>query len=323
MAKSKNLYVYSISRLRARETKLLDSKTIDSLVDAADMSEICRILTDKGWEISEDNPSKAIQVQTDLLWAFARELIDDMSEIAALRAEKDFHNLKAALKSAYMNIEPDRYFLKYGLVDTELIKKAVSEKDFSLLPEFMKEIAQEAFEALFKRGDSQWSDSVIDKGSLEASLKFSENSSSQLLKDYCVTRINISDLKIAIRGAKAGKDKEFFEKFLVTTKDFGKDSLAEAAVSGEEAVYEYLERTEYKDAVEMLKEDFASFERWCDDKIVAQIRREKHNPFTLSPIVAYIIAREIEIKNVGIIIVAKRNDFEKADVQKRMRQMYV
>ena len=73
----------------------------------------------------------------------------------------------------------------------------------------------------------------------------------------------------------------------------------------------------------MIKEDFASFEVWADNQIIKMIKKEKYTTTTLTPIVAYILARENEIKVARILIVAKQNNLPVEEIKKRMRDMYV
>lgn len=323
MPNNNNSYVYSISRLRVKEMTLLDDGVISQLVASDDYDSMMRILADKGWNVESKEVGDITGKQTDELWSLIDELVDDKSQLSALKVEKDFHNLKAAIKAAYSDLDMEDYFVKYGTVETEIIKEAIEKKDFTMLPDFMRPYAEEAFDVLFKTGDGQKADSILDKGSLIATRDMAAKSDSTLLKDYANTKIDIANLKIAIRGSRTGKDKAYFEEYLVSTPNIDAKSLAGAAIISEESIYSYLEHTEYKDGIDKLEEGFASFESWCDNQIIKRIKLEKYNSFSISAIIAYIIAREMEIKNVGIVLVAKRNEFSAEEIKKRMRDMYV
>ena len=52
----------------------------------------------------------------------------------------------------------------------------------------------------------------------------------------------------------------------------------------------------YAEAAEALKESPSAFERWCDNRIIETIQPQKTNPFSVGPLVAYVIARQNEIK---------------------------
>lgn len=319
---TQNDYIYAVTRIKAKELNLLDSSILDQLIESKDIPSAIRILKDKGWDI-KDESEDILTNQTDELWKLIEELNIDKKELSVLFVEKDFHNLKAAIKGAYAETDVSDLFQKYGMIDIENIKEAVSTKDFTILPEYIRPYAAEAFDILFKTGDGQLADSILDKGTIDVMQEFAKKSDIPLIKEYSSLKAAISNIKIAIRGNRTGKSREFFEKFLSETDKLNKSSLINAAVISEDEIYTYLELTDFKDGIEILKTDFASFECWCDDKLVSSIKKEKYNSFTMSPIIAFIIAREMEIKNVGIILVAKRNQFENEEIKKRMRDMYV
>ena len=100
-------------------------------------------------------------------------------------------------------------------------------------------------------------------------------------------------------------------------------ALADAAAAGTDAVVAYLDHTVYADAIDELNESVASFERWCDNRMIETIKPQIHNPFGIGPIAAYILARDNEIKTVRIILAAKRNGLPEEMLRERVREMYV
>ncbi|MEG1145790.1 MAG: V-type ATPase subunit, partial [Clostridium sp.] len=67
----------------------------------------------------------------------------------------------------------------------------------------------------------------------------------------------------------------------------------------------------------------SSFERWCDNLIMNRIKPQKYNSFTVSPLAAYILARENEIKCVRILLSGKLNNLPDNSLRERLREMYV
>ena len=84
-----------------------------------------------------------------------------------------------------------------------------------------------------------------------------------------------------------------------------------------------IENTDFSDAIPELRRSQAAFERWCDDKIIREIRPQLWNSFGLGPIAAYIIARETEIRSVRILLAAKQNGFPEDMIRERIRETYV
>ncbi|HPU63224.1 MAG TPA: V-type ATPase subunit, partial [Mobilitalea sp.] len=122
---------------------------------------------------------------------------------------------------------------------------------------------------------------------------------------------------------KTGKDKDFLRRALAPCKSLDIEKLIESAAIGMEAIYDYLTRTVYSDAAPVLKESAQAFERWCDNRIIEYIKPQKYNPFTLSPLAAYLLARENEIKTVRILLSGKRNDIADNVIRERLRDIYV
>ena len=101
------------------------------------------------------------------------------------------------------------------------------------------------------------------------------------------------------------------------------DGLARAALAGMDSIIEYLNGNGYAAGAEALKESPSAFERWCDNRIIQTIKPQKTNPFSLGPLVAYVIARENEIKTVRIILTCKQNGLSDDSIRERVREMYV
>lgn len=81
--------------------------------------------------------------------------------------------------------------------------------------------------------------------------------------------------------------------------------------------------TEYAEAANRLKESNSAFEKWCDDRVMGLIKEQKSNPFTIGPLLAYIIARQNEINMVRIILSGKLNELPDSVVRERLRELYV
>ena len=100
------------------------------------------------------------------------------------------------------------------------------------------------------------------------------------------------------------------KKAMAECDTLDKERLIHAAVSGMDQIMGYLEggqETKYGDGALALAESASAFERWCDNQIMETIRPQLYNSFSLGPLVAYVLARENEIKTVRIILTGKRS----------------
>lgn len=319
-----SLYTYAVARIRSKELKLFDKTDLEQLMACTRYEDCLRILSDQGWGKSgEETAEQLLAAEREKTWDLIRELVDDMSVFDVFLYEKDFHNLKAAIKQTYVQEEVPGIYFNNGTIDKDIIINAVKHHDFSELPEFMRAAAEEAFQVQMHTGDGQLCEIILDKAVLEAIGQKGRTSGSKLLAEYAELKTAVADINIAVRGSRTGKNREFFKRALASCTSLDTEKLAEAALSGMEAISSYLEGTDYHEAAQLLMESPSAFERWCDNRIVELIKPQKYNPFTIEPLAAYILARENEIKTVRILLSGKLNGLPENSIRERLRDMYV
>lgn len=321
---AQNQFIYAVSRIRSKELYLLDKLFIEQLLAAPSYDSCLRLLREKGWgRGGNETAEELLTIEREKIWELMRELVEDISVFDTFLYINDFHNLKAAIKEIYKNEKVPNIYISHGTISQELIYNAVKEHDFTVLPEYMRECAKEAYYIQFHTGDGQLCDVIIDRAALETILVKAKASQNELLQEYAQLKAVTANINIGIRGFKTGKSKEFLDRALVECETLSKKDLIEAVLAGEEEIYRYLSTTSYGPAVEAIKESPAAFERWCDNLMINRIKPQKYNPFTLSPLAAYILARENEIKTVRILLSGKLNDIGEQAIRERLREMYV
>lgn len=317
-------YLYAVARIRAKEMSLLGKADIEQLMNCNSEKECMHILADKGWgRTGEDTVEQMLTAERDKTWDLVAELVDDMSVFNTFLYNNDYHNLKAAIKQVYTDSKHDAIYIKHGTIEPSIIIEAVKEHDFTKLPEYMRACAEEAYEIQMHTGDSQLCDCIIDRAALDTILAKSRESDNEVLCEYGELKVAIADINIAIRSIKTGKDRNFMERAIAECDSLDKQELINAATEGFEAIYSYLLSTKYAEAVDAIKESPSAFERYCDNLIIRHISPQKYNPFTLSPLAAYILARDNEIKTIRIVLSGKRNQIPDSAIRERLREMYV
>lgn len=317
-------YTYAVARIHAKESSMLSTQDMERLMSAAGFNEAVGILAEKGYDTTESKGSDEILAcEREKTHKLISELVGDMSAFDIFFLENDFQNLKAAVKSAVSSEAGGNIYVNDGTVSKELIDSAVKNREFDKLPEFLRDIAEKALKALLETNDGGLCDLMIDRAYLEQLLKKGQKSDSEMVKRYAELYTAMSDIRIAVRGCRLEKSREFFKRSLVECKTLSADSLAEAAAKSMDDLYDYLQMTDYSAAVEVIKESYVAFEKWCDDKIMDELRKEKYNNFTIGPIAAYILAKEAELKAVGLILTAKQNNLEMSVIRERLRELYV
>ncbi len=321
-----DLFTSQVAQIRAKENTLLTDQALNNLQSLERYSECIQFLLDKGWGPTPKNsPEELLTLERERMWEEVRKLCGDkaLEQFKIFRFPADYHNLKVALKESYIQKQVPNVYKDGGTIEIETIRRCAMDNDFAALPIAMMRAATEAREVLFHTGDSQLCDVIIDKAALSAMYEAGKASDNKLLKDYAEFKCAAANINIAIRACKANKDTDFLNRAFVPCDSISVQKIVLATRNGLDSIYEYLETTQYQDAIGAIKESPAAFDRWCDNRMMKVIAPQKYNAFTISPIAAYLVAKENEMKSVRIILSGKLNDLPEEKIKERLRKSYV
>ncbi len=318
-------YTYAVARIRALEVGLFSNSTIDQLIACQDYGQCLQFLEEKGWGDSESsgNGEAILNKEEEKIWDVVKDLHIDMENFAVLSYPKLFHNLKAAIKEVCTSEKNRHIYYDDVSVPGEEMRGIVEEKEFGKLPAYMQHAAEEAYEALLHTGDGQLCDCIIDRAALDAIYQAGKQSDAVIIRDYAESTVGVADIKIAVRSQKTAKSIEFMKRAMAECESVNVDQLSKAALAGMDAIRDYLQGTAYAEGADALAESPSAFERWCDNRIIQTISPQKYQAFTIGPVIAYVIARQNEIKTVRIILSGKQNDLPEESIRERVREMYV
>ena len=101
------------------------------------------------------------------------------------------------------------------------------------------------------------------------------------------------------------------------------DAIEEAGrQSGEKIIADYADTTvaiaDIKIAVRSQKTG-----KDADNRMIETLKSQKYETFSVGPLLAYLVARETEIRTVRIILTGKQNGFSDDAIRERIREMYV
>ena len=283
------------------------------------------VLEEKGWGDNETsgNAEAILTREEEKIWEVVKELSIDMKNFDVLSYPKLYHNLKAAIKEVCTEEKNRHIFYEDVSIPGSVMLEIVKERDFGKLPAHMQNAAQEAYETLLHTRDGQLCDVIIDKAALDAIYQAGKASDVAIIRDYAESTVAVANIKIAVRSQKTAKSIEFMKRAMAECASVSVDQLSKAALAGADSISEYLLGTAYAEGAEALRTSPSAFERWCDNRIIQTISPQKYNAFTIGPVIAYVIARQNEIKTVRIILSGKLNELPDDSIRERVREMYV
>lgn len=319
------MYTYAVARIRALEVSLFSNAVIEQLIACQSYEQCIQFLAERGWGDNDTSADaeRMLKREEEKIWQVMKELSIDMKKFDVLSYPKLFHNLKAAIKEVCTEDTGRDIYYEDAAVPGKEMLEIIREKDFGRLPGIMSSVAAEAYDTLLHTRDGQLCDIMIDRAALDAIYKAGMEAEDKIIRDYAESAVAVADIKIAVRSQKTAKTIEFMKRAMAECKSISVDQLSRAALNGPEAIRDYLAGTEYAGGAEALAESPSAFERWCDNRIIQTISPQKYESFTIGPVVAYVLARQNEIKTVRIILSGKRSEFPDDSIRERVREMYV
>ncbi len=314
-------YVYAVARVRVNELGLLTPSDFEQLIQSRSYEDAVSLLAQKGWSFAkEQNDYLAVlEEERRKTWSLLAEIAPDLRELDALIISNDFQNLKAAIKSFFTKEDITQLIAKPTVYPVEEVLEAVRLKEFESLPLLLQEPASLAYEAVVILESGRLADMVLDKATLNAAIKLAKEVDSEALTE--ITQLNgaVANVNIAIRSAAIGKGTDFMQEAMCDTDLLDKAELSSVALEGQQNLVSYVSSTLGEAAGIALEKGLTSFEKWHDERLLELVEKAKYTAFGLAPICAYFIVREIELKNVRIILQAKLNDFSQDIIRQRVR----
>lgn len=318
-------YAFSVASIRVKESSLFGQTEMEQLLAVSSYSAAVTFLAEHGWDIPAGltDTNQILRRELVRTWDFLCEIAPDISILYPLILRKDYHNLKAGIKSSLSGYPVNTYFLSPSTLSHDLIVEAVTRREFDILPQPFAAVGEEAYDVLVRTGDGQLADILIDSASLTDMLARANATQNKLVMDLAELFCAAANIKTAIRSAYTEKDEEFLNRALSESGTLDKHELVLEASRGIVPLMTYLSTTVYAAGAALVAQSPAAFEKWCDDEGIALLERTKYEFFGPEPLIAYYLSKEVELKNVRILLAAKENNLPVSEIRQRMRRLYV
>lgn len=327
-------FVEASAYLRVLEKRMLNNDSINRIMDAPNASEALKLLSQNSeYEFSalkrtEDYESvlkDELKKTYDLLYKLSnhREVVD----IPA--AKYDFHNLKVALKSKYLN--KDMSYL-YSNVTTLNIEDAESfifkgEKRDDL-PEYVLNAVDEAEGSFAENKDPQEIDIILDRHMFAYMLSLCEKAENDFITEYVRLSIDFYNIKTLMRVKNMQKGTRFLNECFVPGGLTDTDYFLEHYDKQPDALasvfyYKYFGDTVRKGLDDYSKTgNYGSLERLFDNCLIEYVKKAKYVAFGAAVLFSYIISKENEIRQIRILVTCKKNNIRDDMLKERLRDNY-
>lgn len=323
-------FIQSSVRIRHAEKKLLTKQQLQRLADAKNLEDAIKLLNETSYssELSKlDRPENYEQVLSEVLnktYKEAMEISPDKSLVEILSCKYDYHNLKVLVKE---NILKEKFDSMYCMLDgneIEAFRELALKNDEGLSKDF-----KECLDFFETTNDPQDIDIFIDKKYFEKVLSLAEDFKLEMITEYFKAMIDFINLRTFIRCRKQNQVKETLEKVLIKGGDIDTDKILDMFYEDIEILPIKLKAYKIGRVLSKIVEEYKntnslnSFEKSMDDYLVEIVRKAKSIHYGAEVIFSFLFAKELEIKNLRLILVGKVNGLSADFIKERLREVYV
>ena len=337
-------YMYPNARIRARIGKLFNEKQISEIVEADNLEEVknyLRGVPEYAAHIEKYNIEKALNTQLaetyDLVARIAPDSIKDTFDI--LLSQWDVRNLKSimiAKETGLTDEETMDLVVPFGELN-ESMDKIMDAKN---IPEIINalegteyaKVLEDAMPEYQKTGMLLPLEAALDKnflGKLVESVANPADDNASFLQSYIGTFVDSTNLKMILRAKADGLKFMDVEPYMISNGYQLRDWKLKELMESEdvEGVLSGLEGTDYSRVLAEVVPEYSStgsvapFEAALDKNIrkIAKSISQK-NSLGVGPIIGFLSRKEIEIRNLKIIV---RGKMEKGFSTSMIKEMLI
>lgn len=328
-------YVQAVPRIRSIENKLLDKAKIERLVDSTSADEAFKILQETSYGTLMANLKRPEEYEILLsnelkkLYSFMYEIAPEKELIDIMSIRYDYHNIKVLLKAEILGKDFSSLLIPVGTIKISDLKTYISTESYGDLHSMMREGIKESKESFKEDKDPQKIDVILDNYMYKDLYSRAHSLNEPYLVNFIQTNIDLINLKTLLRVKKQNKSRKFLEETLLENGKIDKTSLVELLSISLENIINKLQYSDYINVIKLGIEEYAQskklniFEKLSDNFIMNFIKDAKYVSFGVEPLLAYIFAKENEIRLVRIIMVGKLNNINAELIRERLRDIYV
>ena len=310
-------YMFQTAQVRALETQMLARATLTDMANASDFASAASSLS--GTEYTVPQQAGGGDVETGLLQrrAFVRELFADwmLDEriVEVFRSRDDFANLRLAVRRVVTDAPVGTDCSGEGNVSAEVLQEALGEQNYTMLPDHMREAADEAALAYYQNKDIRQIDVAIDRVQADYRLRMAEQVDGVFLSNLFRIQTDLTNIRTMLRlkFLEADQRDVFLEGGFVSL-----DRFRQGLDLGYEALGSLFFGTPYHQVVDAgagyvaANGSFLKVEQACDEYLLGYLRQTTQITAGPQPIIAFLLMKEHEIRTVRLILTAKRNNLD-------------
>lgn len=330
-------YGYTVARLRAMENRLLEDSVLQRLIDSEDLDSTMKVLGEtpySSWLMdlkSNSEFDKAIEAELDYVYSELSKFVPDQQLVELFRLPYDFHNVKVLLKSQILLKQGgERRFellTNLGSIDTDDLILAIESEDYRFLPYGLHTELPRAILSWEQSHDLLEIEKSIDNLLFSQLRKISEKTGVHAVKDWLKGKIDAENIRNIFRLKRMDLDVSEISSFLHDGGWVSKERLVGMVGEPVESWSKVLSFADVGNVIYKVQDitDMSTLvvqaEKVLDEYTGTLLSKAKYDAFSPESVLYFLWQKEMETKNLRIILVSASNNTDKDSVRGLLRNV--
>lgn len=329
------VYNQTNALIRLRESELLTNDNYERMLQAVGMDGVEDVLKNTVYssylEESDfaQNFEAALAKEQQRLFDWLFEIAPEKDLVTIYTMRITFHNLKVLTKAELTNQNLDHLYLHDGQYDLETVKSAIHTRESNVLADYLMDSIREVADYFQESNLLQGIDIIYDRAFLTQQRCLAEKLGYPELLKEVIAFIDLTNISTMARGLIQEQHTAFLTTVLSSSGSIPKQTLLEFVGTSLQEFTDYLLTSSYGSLIKSIvsnethEMDVVALDKIKDDYLTSMYQSAKIMAFGPLPILAFMNAKEVEWKNLRLIIVGKRSNFSYEQIKGRMRMSYV
>lgn len=333
----KEAYGYAVARIRAMELRLLDASVFTRMLDAEDTASVLKVLGETSYAAALTSVSgegvidKVLETVLHDTYEEVNSFVPQKELVTLLRLPYDFSNAKVMLKSVFSvrSGGKKRWDLLTSLASYPVDKliSEVESEDYPLLPFGLGSLFPKCLSAWEQNHDVLEAERQLDRQMFAVMLEEAEKLAIPAITEWVKLRIDGENIRSLLRLKRFGFDSARAASFLHEGGCVDVGTLAQMIGEPFETWGRMIDYSDFAGLLSSL-DTGASFaditmelEKALDDCYLSSIAGSRYSPNAPGNVVAYLWAKELEVKNIRMIVVSKSTGRDSDQIRRLLRNV--
>lgn len=332
-------YGFAVGKVRVLETRLLDKPFLEGLLESVNLETAINKLQQTDYMGFLKEPSKwerGLESHYNYILEMFAQIVPEPELIRLFRLRYDFHNIKILLRqkligqaeplSTASELGKLEGLIDLGTISLKVLQDTISKERYSLLPPHIARVILDTWQKVSKDKDPQLITILLDRWLYHTLFREAEKLS-LFLERFFSTWIDLYNIKTFFRAKKLEMGKEFFDNYFLHHGTIDRYQFERFYEDSVPDIVERLVTSRYFEVVEVLLSTWAldrsllRIDKAVDDFITKILRPARLMAFGIEPIVSYIWAKDMELKNIRLILTAIQFGLDKSWIRQHIREI--